>query len=326
MSKVLITGAAGFIGMHTVIKFLSEGFDVIGLDNLNAYYDISLKKERLEEIYKQPGDISRNFQFIETDLNSSVWFKLKKEDITAVVHLAAQAGVRYSIENPKAYLDSNILGFQKVLDFVVEKNIQKFLFASSSSVYGKKDGVEAFHEKMPCNNPESFYAATKLSNELTAHSYKKTKNLRYLALRFFTVYGPFGRPDMAPWLFTEATYLNKSMPLFNYGDQKRDFTYIDDVAKSIFLLFQRFEVAEARTNIINVSQGRPNELIELINAIEFATGNKLKVVPKPAQIGDVKVTYGSSVLLNSITEQSPQVDLHAGILKFVKWYESYIKL
>ena len=203
MPRVLITGAAGFIGMHTSIRFLKEGWDVIGIDNLNNYYSVSLKKDRLKQIKLSSDKFDKEFLFYQEDLNSDIWDEFDNFKIDSLVHLAAQAGVRYSIENPKAYLESNILGFQKVIEFILKNKIYPFLYASSSSVYGK-NSKQPFNENEPCNSPESYYAATKRANELMAHSYSKTHNLKSIGLRFFTVYGPWGRPDMAPMLFAHT--------------------------------------------------------------------------------------------------------------------------
>ena len=204
MRKILITGAAGFIGMHTSIKFISEGYEVIGLDNLNDYYSVDLKISRLEEIEKKSKKFKGKWTFLKGDITDDTsWTLLKNYGITNIIHLAAQAGVRYSTENPMAYLNSNILGFQKVLDFCVMSNINHLIYASSSSVYGK-DSSQPFTENQSCNSPESYYAATKKSNELMAYSYYRTNNLSSIGLRFFTVYGPWGRPDMAPNLFANS--------------------------------------------------------------------------------------------------------------------------
>ena len=211
---ILVTGAAGFIGMHTSIRFLRDGWDVVGLDNFNDYYSVKLKEARAEEVSKQASILGRKFDLYREDLNSDIWTRLVGLNIEIVVHLAAQAGVRYSLENPRAYINSNILGFQSVLDFVETMNIQKFVYASSSSVYGKLS-IQPFNELEPCTKPESYYAATKQANELMSYSYYQTKGITSIGLRFFTVYGPWGRPDMAPFIFTKAALSGSEIRVFN---------------------------------------------------------------------------------------------------------------
>ena len=213
---VLITGAAGFIGMHASIRFLKEGWDVVGLDNMNDYYSVELKQNRVENIRVLAEELGRSFEMYEADLNSDVWKKLEYFDFEAIVHLAAQAGVRYSLENPRAYLESNILGFQSVLEFVSKTGIDRFVYASSSSVYGK-NSIQPFTENAACDSPESYYASTKRANELMAKSYFNTQGVNSIGLRFFTVYGPWGRPDMAPMLFAKAGMNNKTIKVFNHG-------------------------------------------------------------------------------------------------------------
>ena len=223
MPRVLITGVAGFIGMHTAVKFLSEGWDVIGIDNLNDYYDISLKKGRLKEIQTKAKESSVFFEIYKADINSDIWEDIAEYKFETVIHLAAQAGVRYSIENPLAYIHSNILGFHNVLEFVNRHKIKQFLYASSSSVYGM-DTEEPFNENSPCNSPESYYAVTKKANELMAQTYFKTHKTSSVGLRFFTVYGPWWA-NMAPIIFLKAAYENSEVEIYNHGDQLRDFTY-----------------------------------------------------------------------------------------------------
>ena len=236
MAKVLITGAAGFIGMHTAIEFLLKGWDVVGVDSMNNYYSSQLKQDRLEEIENTAlKPETGKFVFYKKDLNSEVWEELEKFSINAVIHLAAQAGVRYSLTNPQAYIESNVLGFQRVLEYVVKKEVESFFYASSSSVYGNV-GRGDLTEESACNTPESYYAATKIANELMAHSYSKTHSLDSVGLRFFTVYGPWGRPDMAPWIFANAALNNETIKVFNYGKQSRDFTYVGDLVDRIYKL------------------------------------------------------------------------------------------
>ena len=321
MPRVLITGAAGFIGMHTAIRFLKEGWDVIGLDNVNDYYSVQLKKDRLSEIQKAADEYQKNFIFFKSDLNSNVWNELEEFDFNSVVHLAAQAGVRYSIQNPMAYLESNILGFQRVIDFVLKKNINRFLYASSSSVYGKNSN-QPFSEEEACNSPESYYAATKKANEMMAHSYSKTHGIKSIGLRFFTVYGPWGRPDMAPMLFAHAAHNNSEIDVYNHGKQKRDFTYIDDIVEGIYRLV-KLEHQERDFMLCNIGNGSPVDLLEFISKIESYFQFKLTKNFLPAQNGDVEVTYCDTSYLTKIVGYQPKHNLESGIKLFIQWFRKY---
>lgn len=321
MPKVLITGAAGFIGMHTTIKFLNAGWEVIGLDNMNEYYSVDLKKDRVTEIYKVAEHSSNRFALFQDDLNSDIWERLSEYSIDAVIHLAAQAGVRYSIENPRAYLESNILGFQSVIEFVESHSIKRFVYASSSSVYGKSS-MQPFTETESCNQPESYYAATKKSNELMAQSYFKTKGVRSIGLRFFTVYGPWGRPDMAPYLFAKAAFNGEPIKVFNHGNQKRDFTYVGDVVEGIFLSVEDFEKVKG-AEIFNIGFGAPTGLMDFISEIESATSRELEKSLVEAQLGDVEVTYANTQKLQSTFGYSPKVGLEQGVSNFIEWFKSY---
>jgi UDP-glucuronate 4-epimerase len=320
MPRVLITGAAGFIGMHTSIRFLKEGWDVIGLDNLNDYYSVSLKEDRLKEIKKSSVEFDKEFLFYQEDLNSDIWDQFEDFKIDSLVHLAAQAGVRYSIENPGAYLQSNILGFQKVIEFVLKKKIDRFLYASSSSVYGK-NSKQPFSESEPCNSPESYYAATKRANELMAHSYSKTQGLKSIGLRFFTVYGPWGRPDMAPMLFAHAAFKKNTIEVFNYGKQKRDFTYVDDIIEGIYTLVIK-DNYESDYLLLNIGNGSPVGLLDFISTIEkYSCPINKKMVA--AQNGDVEVTYADTSLLSKNVGYISKYNLETGIQIFMKWFKNY---
>ena len=321
MPRVLITGAAGFIGMHTSIRFLREGWDVIGLDNMNDYYSVVLKKDRLKEIRDVSKKTGFSFEMFEADLNSNVWEKLGGLDFDSVIHLAAQAGVRYSLENPQAYIDSNILAFQRVMEFVERESINCFVYASSSSVYGKLSR-QPFSEDQACNNPESYYAATKKANEMMAYSYYKTKQISSIGLRFFTVYGPWGRPDMAPYIFAKAAYNEKEIRVFNHGKQKRDFTYIDDIVEGIFLSVKNFNRVVG-AEVFNIGYGSPTGLMDFIAEIESSTGRELKKSFVEAQLGDVEVTYANTQKLESTFGYSPKVGLSEGVSNFIKWFEFY---
>ena len=255
MQVVLVTGVAGFIGMHTAIRFLNNGYVVVGIDNVNSYYSVALKKDRLENIRATAVTSGQSFIFYEADLNSNIWLDLESYKFSAIVHLAAQAGVRYSIENPRAYLESNILGFQSVIEFVSKTGVNRFLYASSSSVYGK-NSPQPFSEKAPCDAPESYYASTKRTNELMARSYFHTEGLSSIGLRFFTVYGPWGRPDMAPMLFAKAGASGQTIKVFNHGNQKRDFTYVDDIVEGIFKL-ATMDKFPNKSLVCNIGNGAP---------------------------------------------------------------------
>jgi UDP-glucuronate 4-epimerase len=321
MPRVLITGAAGFIGMHTAIHFLKEGWAVVGIDNFNEYYSSSLKRDRVTEIAKVAKSLRIEFLMKESDLNSDIWRNLHQLNIDAVVHLAAQAGVRYSIENPRAYLESNILGFQSVLEFVNENKIHKFLYASSSSVYGK-NSTQPFLETESCNMPESYYAATKKSNELMAYAYYKTKGQSSLGLRFFTVYGPWGRPDMAPHIFLEKAFKRESIDIFNYGRQKRDFTFVDDVVDAIYKLTVDIDFSDV-CNVLNIGRGQPTKLMDFVLLLEqHLEQDIIKNLVKP-QPGDVEETYASTMNLSHYVPELVQTSLDEGIDKFVKWFRDY---
>lgn len=321
MPRVLITGAAGFIGMHTCIRFLNEGWNVIGLDNMNPYYSINLKRKRVAEIAKMAANLHEVFEFLECDLNSLLHNLDETTEIDAVVHLAAQAGVRFSIENPREYLTSNILGFQTIIELVQARNISRFVYASSSSVYGKT-AAAPFKETEACDSPESYYAATKRSNELMAHSYFKTSGLKSIGLRFFTVYGPWGRPDMAPYIFAEAALENREIKVFNYGNQKRDFTYIDDIVEGIYLSIRFFERISS-AEIFNIGYGSPTNLFSFIKEIESSTNKELKLKLCPAQEGDVELTYASTEKFSRIFGYKPVTGLREGVDHFVKWLKFY---
>jgi UDP-glucuronate 4-epimerase len=321
MPRVLITGAAGFIGMHTAIRFLKEGWDVVGIDNLNDYYSVSLKRDRLNLILSTSEEEKKEFRFYERDLNSTVWQEMATESFSALIHLAAQAGVRYSLENPQAYIESNILGFQSVLDFVSLTKIPRFIYASSSSVYGKS-ADQPFDEEAACVHPESYYAATKKTNELMAYAYFKTKKIRSVGLRFFTVYGPWGRPDMAPFLFVDSAFKGKEISVFNHGNQKRDFTFVNDIVEGILSSVEGFHLVNG-AEIFNIGNGKPTGLMDFISVIEDCTGRKLQKQLVDAQVGDVEVTFADTKKLSSTFGYKPRITLEEGISEFVHWYKGY---
>lgn len=324
MPRLLITGSAGFIGMHTAIRFLNEGWDVIGLDNMNDYYSVGLKRSRVKEIRDVAKYELREFTLFESDLNSVIWDTLKKVKFDAVIHLAAQAGVRYSLEKPRAYLESNVLGFQSVIEFVKEQSIDCFVYASSSSVYGKSS-KQPFCETEACNQPESYYAATKKSNELMAQSYYKTARVHSIGLRFFTVYGPWGRPDMAPFLFANAAFKDQTIKVFNHGRQKRDFTFIDDIVEGLYLSVENFHNVQG-AEVFNLGFGSPVGLMEFITEIESATNKVLIKSFVDAQLGDVEITYADTKKFASTFNYSPKIGIAEGVSKFIDWYKSYYDL
>lgn len=319
MPKVLITGVAGFIGMHSAIRFLREGWEVVGFDNINNYYSIDLKRDRISEILNVTSELNGSFRMIEADLNSRIWDTLKSYDFNVIIHLAAQAGVRFSLKNPRAYIESNILGFQSVLEFAITQKKANFLYASSSSVYGNENEVP-YSENDQTNSPKSYYAATKKSNELMAKSYYHTHGLNSIGLRFFTVYGPWGRPDMAPFKFIESAFIGREIKVFNYGNQTRDFTYIDDVIDSVFRLSL---TPTTSADVINIGKGNPDELEYFLGVIEKHTNKKLKKEYIARQIGDVDHTYANTLKLSSIIGQHSRVNLDEGIQQMVSWFKKY---
>ena len=327
--RILVTGAAGFIGFHLTRKLLDESHEVLGLDNLNNYYSIGLKKDRLKMLgitSIEPGVFkykNENFTFILGDLsdhNCIEVFKGFKFDL--VIHLAAQAGVRYSLTNPLSYINSNLIGFQNIVDFCANNNL-KLIYASSSSVYGK-NSVAPFSEDEACTMPESLYAATKRSNELVAYSYLKTKSLSSIGLRFFTVYGPWGRPDMAPMLFANAAIKNNPIDVYNFGNQQRDFTYIDDIVLGILECAKFIESqVEPYCNVFNIGRGKPEKLMDFINLLEREFNHKFVLNYLEHQKGDVEQTYANTQKLKSITGFESKISLSEGIKHFASWYKKY---
>jgi UDP-glucuronate 4-epimerase len=320
--KYLVTGVAGFIGMYTAIRLLKQGYEVIGLDNLNDYYASELKQYRLSKLL--PYD---KFFFIEMDLaeRERVAELFKKEKFKRVIHLAAQAGVRYSIENPFAYVDSNLVGMMTILEGCRHNNVEHLVYASSSSVYGMNDKIP-FSEDDKVDKPVSLYAATKKSNELMAHSYAKLYKIPVTGLRFFTVYGPAGRPDMAPWLFTEAILQGTPINVFNHGKMLRDFTYIDDIVEGIIRIQDNSPSGEIPYSLFNIGNNEPIELSRFIKAIESATGKRALKVMMDMQPGDVERTYADTARLESAVGYKPQTEIEDGIAKFVEWFREYHQL
>lgn len=336
MRKILVTGAAGFIGFHLSKRLLDGGDAVVGIDNLNDYYDVKLKKARLGILRKH-----ENFFFTKLDIKNRDRVDTLFEDhlFDVVLHMAAQAGVRYSIENPYAYIDSNIVGFMNILEGCRYKGVQHLVFASSSSVYGANT-LMPFSVHHNVDHPISLYAATKKANELMAHVYSSLYKIPCTGLRFFTVYGPWGRPDMALFSFTKSILEGTYIDVFNYGKMKRDFTYIDDIVEGVARIMDRVPAANARWNgkapdpgtsfapykIYNIGNNSPVGLMEFIGAIEKCLGKKAKKNFLPMQPGDVPKTYADIDDLMKAVGFRPSTSIGEGIRKFVTWYKKYYKI
>ena len=331
--KVLITGAAGFIGFHVAERLLAQGYDVVGIDNLNDYYDVNLKLARLARIQSQP-----NFRFIKLDLadRPAIAELFAHEGFDRVIHLGAQAGVRYSIDNPHAYADANLVGHLNVLEGCRHTGVGHLLYASSSSVYGLNRKTP-FSTDDSVDHPVSLYAATKKANELMSHSYAHLYGLPTTGLRFFTVYGPWGRPDMALFKFTRAILEGKAIDVFNHGDMRRDFTYIDDIAEAVVRLTEvipqrnpdwRVETgspanSSAPYRVYNIGNSQPIQLTAFIHELEQALGVQAKMNLLPMQPGDVLETSADTSALEGVIGFKPHTKLSDGLAQFVSWYRSY---
>lgn len=331
--KILITGAAGFIGFHLSKKLLDHSYHIIGIDNLNDYYDSSLKQSRLEILGKY-----NNFNFHKVDLKdkAAVDNIFEAYQLTHVINLAAQAGVRYSIENPYAYVDSNLTGFVNILEACRNYPVEHLIYASSSSVYGGNK-VAPFSTNHNVDHPVSLYAATKKSNELMAHTYSHLYGIPTTGLRFFTVYGPYGRPDMAYFSFTKDILAGKPIKVFNHGKMERDFTYIDDIVEGIVKLIEKAPAANkewdeskddlstsfAPYKIYNIGNNNPVQLMRFINALESALGKEAEKVYMDMQPGDVLRTYADVSDLERDINFKPSTSIEDGLKKFVEWYEGY---
>jgi UDP-glucuronate 4-epimerase len=334
--KIIITGAAGFIGFHLSQKLLKEGYQVIGIDNLNGYYDPGLKKARLEILGKY-----NNFSFHKVDLKdkSEVDSIFETYKPTYVINLAAQAGVRYSIENPYAYVDSNLIGFVNILEACRNYPVKHLIYASSSSVYGGNK-VAPFSTNHNVDHPVSLYAATKKSNELMAHTYSHLYRIPTTGLRFFTVYGPWGRPDMAYFSFTRDIIAGKPIKVFNHGKMERDFTYVDDIIEGIFRLIHRIPAANkdwdetkddistsfAPYKIYNIGNNQPVSLMRFINILEEKIGKEAEKIYMDMQPGDVLRTYADVSDLEKDIGFKPSTSLEQGLSEFVRWYKDYYNI
>ena len=326
----LVTGAAGFIGSALVIKLLKKGEKVVGIDNLNNYYDQSLKNARLENINKISESIKADWRFYKCDLENLVQLKEigKRHNIKIVINLAAQAGVRYSIDNPSLYVRSNLVGFSNILEFCKLFDVENFIYASSSSVYGGNQELP-FKEEQNVDKPISFYAATKKSNELMAYAYSHLFKIPSIGLRFFTVYGPWGRPDMAPMIFTKAILNKEKINLFNEGKMQRDFTFIDDVVEGIVrcaakpIKINCKDSNSAPHRIFNIGNNQPVNLISFVELLEKELGFKTSKNFLPLQPGDVISTHADITKLDNWIGFTPRISLKEGIKEFVKWYKKY---
>lgn len=337
--KILVTGAAGFIGFHVSRKLLEHGHTVFGLDNLNDYYDINLKLGRLSQLgidsdsVKEFNEIAHSesfysFRFVRMDVQDKEYLLnlFKEEKFDVVCHLAAQAGVRYSIENPTAYIESNILGFFNILECCRHYDVKHLVYASSSSVYGLNKKVP-FAISDTVDQPVSLYAASKKSNELMAHTYSHLYGLRTTGLRFFTVYGPWGRPDMAMFLFTKAIINNQPIKVFNNGDLERDFTYIDDIVTGVIHILEDHYTDSYSTNepyhLYNIGNSKSVRLLDFIETIEVSLGKKATKKMMPMQAGDVKRTWADITGLKKDYNYEPSTPVKVGVDEFIQWYKGY---
>ena len=335
--KILVTGTAGFIGFHLAKRLIAEGYETIGLDNINDYYDVRLKYTRLKETGISQSDVTyekmlqsntfTNYRFIKLNLEdrSSLEALFAEEKFDYVVNLAAQAGVRYSIENPHTYIDSNIVGFINILECCRHNAIKHLVYASSSSVYGNSDHVP-FSENDRVDYPISLYAASKKANELMAHTYSHLYHLPTTGLRFFTVYGPYGRPDMALFLFAQAISEGKPIKVFNNGDLSRDFTYIDDIVEGMVRVMSHIPNTnnlQPYYQLFNIGHSQPVQLMDFIRTIETALKQKALLEMYPMQQGDVKTTYADTSDLEKAVNYKPQTTIQEGIKHFTAWWKSY---
>ncbi len=337
--KILITGVAGFIGFHLCKSLISKGYTIVGIDNINDYYDVNLKYARLQKLGISKNDVipflnnskssNHSFQFIRMNLEDRIELPklFEKHKFDVVFNLAAQAGVRYSLKNPETYIDSNIVGFLNILECCRHHQIKHLLYASSSSVYGENKKTP-FSTDDPVDFPISLYAATKKSNELMAYTYSHLYNIPATGLRFFTVYGPWGRPDMAIYLFSEAISQKKPIKIFNNGNMSRDFTYIDDIINGVEILLDnppKTEKLKECYRVFNIGNGKPQPLQTFIKAIETSLGMEAIKKYLPMQPGDVPQTWADISALEKLGYQS-RVEIEEGVQKFVNWYQEYNSL
>lgn len=339
--KILVTGAAGFIGFHVSKKLLERGDDVVGFDNMNDYYDPALKQARVDLLIQTAEQQSRQFNFIHANLadKAAVEKCFQEHQFDRVIHLAAQAGVRYSLENPMSYVESNIVGFTNIIEACRYAKTPHLTYASTSSVYGANTTMP-FSEKHGVDHPIQFYAATKRANELMAHSYSHLFKLPTTGLRFFTVYGPWGRPDMAPFKFTKNIIEGKSIPVFNHGNHTRDFTFVADIAEGVIRSSDQIaapnpdwdsnnpdpSTSNAPFRIFNIGNNTPVQLIDFIRAIEDSVGKKALIEMLPLQEGDVPDTLADSSALEQKVDYKPSVSVEDGVKQFVDWYRDFYQV
>ena len=331
--KILITGTAGFIGSALAIRLLERGDEVIGIDNLNDYYDVSLKEARLERVKAFNGFTEVRENMEDRDMMETVF---QKHQPQRVINLAAQAGVRYSLENPRVYIDTNIVGFLNILEGCRHHGVEHLVYASSSSVYGANTNYPfSIHNNV--DHPVSLYAASKKSNELMAHTYSHLFNIPTTGLRFFTVYGPWGRPDMALFMFTKKILAGEPIDVFNYGDHKRDFTYIDDIVEGVIRTLDKVATpnpewtgdnpdpgtSKAPWRVYNIGNNNPSDLLRYIEVLEDCLGKKAEKNMLPLQAGDIPYTYADTSDLMEDVGYKPDTNIEEGIAKFVAWYKDY---
>ena len=335
--NIMLTGVGGFIGFHLAKRLLNEGHSVIGIDNINNYYDQKLKKDRIKYLIK----LRKKFSFYKEDISSQKFIKkFLPKKFNIIINLAAQAGVRYSLKNPHAYVNSNLVGFVNIIELAKKKKIKHLLYASSSSVYGysKKD---IYEETDNVDHPIQLYAATKRSNELIAHSYSSLFNLPTTGLRFFTVYGPWGRPDMSIFLFVKNIIEKKPINIFNFGKHERSFTYIDDIVNGIYILINkipkkqitkknkknlRVDESYAPYNIINLGNDKSVKLMDLVEKIEIILGKKSKKKFLKIQPGDISKTKASVKKLKLVNKGFSKTNINTGLVKFIEWYKKYYNI
>ncbi len=337
-AKILVTGIAGFIGFHLCKRLISKGYKIIGIDNLNDYYDTNLKKNRIKKLHKISANKLNSFEMNISNLENidEIEEIFRKHSPNIVINLAAQAGVRYSVKNPIAYINSNILGFLNILENCKKAKVEHLIYASSSSVYGGNKKIP-FSENDPVDHPVSLYASTKRSNELMAHNYSHLFDLPTTGLRFFTVYGPWGRPDMAPMIFTKSIFSKKPINIFNYGNMSRDFTFVDDTVEYIYRLLDKPPQYNKSTNqnnyplneswapfrVLNVGNGKPLRLMNFINLLESEIGISAEKLFIDMQKEDVKETAADITKIVNLTGYKPKTLLVDGIKEFINWYKNY---
>ncbi len=317
--QILVTGSAGFIGYHLSTKLLENGHTIVGLDNMNDYYDVSLKENRLKELFQQDKFTFYKNDLVEKDVIESLF---EQNDFDLVIHLAAQAGVRYSIENPRTYVEGNVDGFFNVIDAARRNGVKRFFYASSSSVYGNQEKTP-YSESDQVDLPISLYAATKKSNELFAHVYSHIYGMETVGLRFFTVYGPFGRPDMAYFKFANKILNGDTIDVYNNGDLYRDFTYVDDIVGGIVSLVD-LEL-DNKYNVFNIGNNSPVKLLDFVNILQDKLEEEANIRYLGMQQGDVYQTFADIDKLSDITGYTPSTNIEEGLEKFVQWYMDYYK-